>query len=751
MQILGYLETYENQTLIGWAFDRAAPGRRLLLAVEVDGEPIAAGLANLDRSDVAGAGHGDGRCGFRLRAHLSPWAPFRVVEVGSGTVLFTEADLKQADGDTEMAETAACEGGGVQGHVDNVLGTVIQGWCWRPSAPDSHPVVTASIDGRVVASCRADLTRGDLVNAGIGEGDHAFNLRMPYWTLDGVEHDVEVAVEGEGPLSGSPIRFIGLSDGGRPLLGRLMAALPQPGSDLTATARLLDSYLEQMEMLVPQSLGFAYYPDWYRAQAAAGGTQPPPAAFADDRPGLREAGLRLRAGDGPVYLALLDEGVRLLPGGLERALRAVARWQPAILYADAQAVVDGTLLPWFRPDWSYDLCLAQDYTRGLTLIREDAMVPAAGNRTLAGARTAALLACDPAGIRHLPEVVCTLATAQAGPVGQDVAGMVAAHLAARTGTPSGARSGESARLRVIDPACGLRRVDWPPPADAPLVSLIIPTRDRLDLLRTAVDSIIRLTSYDRFEIIIIDNQSRDPETLAWLADGERQGRFERLSYDAPFNYADMNNKAAAVASGDIVGFINNDVELITPDWLQVAVGLLARPEVGAVGARLRFANGMIQHGGIVAGTGGLAENAFQHVHVDDAGYFHRTRVAGNYSAVTAACLFCHRQEFLDTGGFDAANLPVAFNDVDFCLRLRERDRQIVWTPHIELFHYESVSRGQDSTPEKQARAMKEALYMRQRWARITAMDPYYSPNLNLDGAPFSGLAVPPRRRWGQPA
>lgn len=745
MQIVGYLETYETQTLIGWAYDRDDPRRRLLLTVEVDGEPVAAGLANLDRSDVAGAGHGDGRCGFRLRVHLSPWAPFRVVEMGSGTVLFTEADLKRPDGDAGTAPevAGAGTGGGVQGHVDNVLGTVIQGWCWRPADPDSHQTVTASIDGRMVASCRADLTRGDLVNAGIGEGDHAFNLRMPYWMLDGVARDVEVAVAGEGPLPGSPIRFMGLSDGGRPLLGRLMAALPQPGPDLTATAALLDSYLEQMEMLVPRSLGFAYYADWYHAQTAAGGTQAPPAVFADDRPGLREAGLRLRTGDGPVYLALLDEGVRLLPGGLERALQAVAHWQPAILYADAQAMVDGAPLPWFRPDWSYDLCLAQDYTRGLTLIREDAMVAGAGNRTLAGARTAALLACDPAGIRHLPEVVCTLVTAQAPAVGQDVAGIVATHLAARTAG--------TARLRMTDPAHGLRRVDWPPPADLPLVSLIIPTRDRLDLLRTAVDSIIRLTSYHRFEIIIIDNQSREPETLAWLADGERQGRFERLPYDAPFNYADMNNKAAAMASGDIVGFINNDVELITPDWLLTVVGLLARPEVGAVGARLRFANGMIQHGGIIAGTGGLAENAFQHVHVDDAGYFHRTQVAGNYSAVTAACLFCHRQEFLDMGGFDAENLPVAFNDVDFCLRLRARERQIVWTPHIELFHYESVSRGQDSTPEKQARAMKEALYMRQRWSRITALDPYYSPNLNLDGAPFSGLAVPPRHHWGRPA
>ncbi len=725
MRVIGYLEAYTDNILVGWAYNPAEPKRRLLLGVEVDGEPVAAGIAHLDRQDVAQGGHGDGRCGFRIPVSIDAGQPFLVREASSGIVLFTQDDLPVLD-ETALANDASL----IRGNVDTVLGTNVKGWCWHPYAPDRPVRVCALVDGREVCATDANEMRGDLINAGIGNGRHAFSLPMPFWMLDGVTREVNVVAEGYGPLPGSPVSFSGLTEGARPLLSRLLAIPDGNKTSRQGVGLLLDCYLRHVETLLPRSVGFAYYADWYRAQAGE-------ISLADWPAELPERALRLKAPDGSSYLLCVDEGVVPFANAAQRLLSLAVETGADIVYADMQVTRDGKPFPWFRPAWSPDLALAQDYMRGVTLIREEVLGRQGQRRTLAGMRYGAMLSTDPARIVRLPEVLGSLERPPAQAVSMDIAQLIATCLSGR------------AEVEIINPEQGLRRIRWGLPANPPRISLIIPTRDRLNLLRTAVDSIRQRTRYPNYEILIIDNQSEQPETLAWLEAGKHQGHFRVLPYDAPFNYADMNNLAAAQAEGDILGFINNDVELITPDWLETAIGLLARPEVGAVGARLRFANDMLQHGGVVVGTGGLAENAFQHVGVADEGYFHRTQVAGNYSAVTAACLFIRRADFQALGGFDADNLPVAFNDVDLCLRLREQGRMIVWTPHIDLYHYESVSRGRDDTPEKRARAMKEELYMRRRWSHLAMADPYYSPNLNLDGAPFTGLALPPRQAWGR--
>ncbi|MFV3126357.1 glycosyltransferase family 2 protein [Niveispirillum sp. KHB5.9] len=743
MRIVGHIESYTDSTLIGWAYTPDRRGEPLILAVECDGVLLAAGLANLDRQDVAAAGHGDGQCGFRIRVHLPPGRAMTVREVSTGTVAFTDLHTPAAtdDGDVAAAEATAARSDIVQGNVDNVLGAVIRGWCWQPGWPARHVRVQAVIDGQVVATAMADEMRGDLINAGVGDGDHAFNLRMPFWTLDGRERKVAVHAEGHGPLAEAPVPFMCLGGGPLPLLEQLSVHIDPQDGDALAASGLLRCYLDQVLRVTPASIGFEHYPQWRAAQAGTPAEDDIPDAFSADRPGMAAAVLNLRMAGGAQLTAVLDEGAVLYPDALTRAARALAASGADILYGDADMPVDGGVLPWFRPDWNYDLCLSQDYTRGLTLFRSALLHDAGPAPSATALRLRALLRHAPGGrVQHLPEVLCQLRRAP-GPVAADQAAQaVRDHLAARGVADAG--------IVTIDAQEGLRRIEWPAPAEPPLFSLIIPTRDRLPLVRTAVESIEALTRDAAYEIIIIDNQSREHETRQWLADGQRQGRFRVVRYDAPFNFADMNNRAVEQARGGIIGFINNDVELIGGNWLSVAASLLARPEVGAVGARLRFANGMIQHGGVVVGTGGLAENAFQPVHVDDKGYFHRTRVAGNYSAVTAACLFCRRSDFTILGGFDAENLPVAFNDVDFCLRLRETGALVVWTPEIDLYHHESVSRGRDATPERLARAMKEELYMRRRWAHIALADPCYNPNLNLDGAPFTGLALPPRHRWG---
>lgn len=739
MRIVGYIESYTESTLVGWAYSPDRPGERLILIVECEGTPLAAGLANLDRQDVSAAGHGDGLCGFRIRVHLPPGKELTVREASTGTIIFCDVHDRAMQGQADDgAEEMRSDR--IQGNVDNVLGTVIRGWCWQPGHPDLHVRVQAVIGGQIVATAVADQPRGDLINAGVGRGDHAFNLRMPFWCLDGRERKVMVHAEGHGPLHEIPVSFMCV--GGGPLA--LLEQLTPPGGTgdpaAMAAANLLRCYLEQVQLHMPASIGFASYPEW---RAALAGTPPDdvPAAFAPGRPGLTPALHAVRVADGTEFIAVLDEGAVPYPGALTRAIGALAASGADILYGDADMPVDGGLLPWFRPDWNYDLCLSQDYTRGLTLFRADLLREVGPCPSATALRLRALLRRGPqARVHHLPEILCRLTRAPGPDLSAQAARVVAEHLAAR--------GAEAAKVVTIDEHEGLRRVEWPAPATPPLFSLIIPTRDRLPLVRAAVESIETKTTGAVYEIIIIDNQSQEPETLAWLADGQRRGRFRVMPYDAPFNFADMNNRAVEQARGTIIGFVNNDVELIGGHWLTVAASLLSRPEVGAVGARLRFSNGMIQHGGVVVGTGGLAENAFQTVHVDDRGYFHRTRVAGNYSAVTAACLFCRRSDFTILGGFDAENLPIAFNDVDFCLRLRETGALIVWTPDVDLYHHESVSRGRDSTPERLARAMKEEIYMRRRWKHLSMADPHYNPNLNLDGIPFTGLALPPRHQWG---
>ncbi|OYQ31558.1 hypothetical protein CHU95_20670 [Niveispirillum lacus] len=739
MRIVGYVEGYAENTLVGWAYSPDRQGERLVLLVECDGVPVAAGLANLDRQDVAAAGHGDGQCGFRIRVHLPPGQELVVREASTGTLAFSHANKAEQDDGTDGGDRPALRSDIVQGNVDNVLGTVIRGWCWQPSHPDRHVKVQAMVDGRIVAEAMANEIRGDLVNAGIGAGDHAFNLRMPYWCLDGRQRDVMVHAEGHGAIHEFAIPFLCFAGGPLSLLEQATTDANMRNPDTATAVRLLQCYLEQVQQQIPASIGFGFYPEW---RAALTGTQKDdvPAAFAADRPGLNAAVQMIRQPDGAEWIAVLDQGALLYPGALSRIIDVMQTVDADIIYGDADLPVDGGLMPWFRPDWNYDLCLSQDYTRGLTLFRAALLREIGSCSSATLLRLRALLRQGPNGrIHHVPEVLSQLTRSPGPELALHARQAVLEHLHSR--------GADQAIVTTIDEHEGLRRVEWPSPKEPPFFSLIIPTRDRLSLVKAAVDSIEAKTVDARYEIIIIDNQSQQEETLDWLNEGQRRGRFRVIPYDAPFNFADMNNRAAEQARGTILGFINNDVELISGNWLTVAASHLERPEVGAVGARLRFSNGMIQHAGVVVGTGGLAENAFQTVHVDDTGYFHRTRVTGNYSAVTAACLFCRRSDFTILGGFDADNLPVAFNDVDFCLRLRETGALIVWTPDIELYHHESVSRGRDNTPERVARAMKEENFMRRRWKNLSMSDPHYNPNLNLDGVPFTGLALPPRHPW----
>jgi len=277
----------------------------------------------------------------------------------------------------------------------------------------------------------------------------------------------------------------------------------------------------------------------------------------------------------------------------------------------------------------------------------------------------------------------------------------------------------------------------------PLVSLIIPTRNSLSLVRQCIESIIKKTTYENYEIIIVDNGSDDPKALEYFASLTENERIRVLRDDRPFNYSALNNKAVSQAKGEFVGLVNNDIEVISPDWLSEMISIALQPGVGAVGARLLYPDGRLQHGGVVLGIGGVAGHANKYAEPPYQGYFGRTSLIGSYSAVTAACLVVRKSAYLEVKGLNEEDLSIAFNDVDFCLRLLEAGYRNVWTPYAELYHHESATRGEEDSPEKKARFSSEVRYMLKRWAGTLDKDPAYNANLTLTHEDFS-LAWPPR-------
>lgn len=290
---------------------------------------------------------------------------------------------------------------------------------------------------------------------------------------------------------------------------------------------------------------------------------------------------------------------------------------------------------------------------------------------------------------------------------------------------------------------GALRVRYALPDVLPLVSIVIPTRNGFSLLKRCVESILNATDYNNFELIIIDNGSDDWIAQRYLEYLKADTRITVVHDDSPFNYAALNNKAVALARGELIALLNNDLEVINSDWLHEMASIALHPEVGAVGAKLYYPNDTIQHAGVIVGLGGVAGHSHKHFPRDNPGYCGRLLLTQNLSAVTAACLVVRKAVFEQVHGFDEQHLKVAFNDVDLCLRIQEAGFWNVWTPYAELYHYESATRGYEDTPEKQARFTSEVEYMKKRWGESLLIDPAYNLNLTLDREDFS-FAFPPR-------
>jgi len=398
--------------------------------------------------------------------------------------------------------------------------------------------------------------------------------------------------------------------------------------------------------------------------------------------------------------------------------------------------------PAFKPDWSPELLRSTNYIAHAAAIRGDlvaSMGLAPHDLDMHGLLLRAGERIPRYAVGHVHAPLFHLPP-RPGPGGHNSASpaQVAAHLE-RLGVPA----------QVEAAPRGHCRVRYHLPYNPPLVSIIIPTRDGLSVLEACVSSLLEKTTYQEFEIRIVDNASQDPATLDYLArmDGHPQVRV--LRYEQPFNFSAINNFAARQCEGQALCLLNNDTEVIGPDWLSEMVGHLIQPGVGVVGAKLYYTDGRVQHAGDVVGPGGCANHLHGCLEGDDPGYQDRAILAQDLSAVTAACLLTRADVYRRLGGFDADNLPVAFNDVDYCLRARELGLRVVWTPHAELYHHESYSRGDDhASPQRQAQARREVRYMRERWKHVMRHDPFYNPNCNFARPDFS-LNVAPlvRKPW----
>jgi len=387
--------------------------------------------------------------------------------------------------------------------------------------------------------------------------------------------------------------------------------------------------------------------------------------------------------------------------------------------------------PEFKPSWSVELLRSSNYIGIASAIHMDTFLTAACFPTLSQDQSffydlnlRATEKLNSSAIRHIPAVLWHLREIPDGDkTSQD---LVSTHLD---------RMNIAACVSIS--TSGQTRTRYQLPTSPPVVSIIIPTRDSHDLLRSCVESVLLKSSYKQFEIIVVDNLSSDQDTLNYLEELPRNPRVKVLSYAKPFNYSAINNFAVSKASGSVICLLNNDTEVISSDWIEEMLGHLLQPGVGIVGAKLLYGDGRVQHAGDTVGPGGCAHHLHAMLEKDDPGYCNRAVLAQDLSAVTAACMFTWKDLYEKMGGLDGRNLPVAFNDVDYCLRVRKSGLRVVWTPHALLYHHESVSRGLDRTPESIKRARKELAYMRRAWKHVMNHDPFYNPNLSYSRPDFS--------------
>ena len=458
-----------------------------------------------------------------------------------------------------------------------------------------------------------------------------------------------------------------------------------------------------------------------------------------------------------VMLGWLAASDRLAPTALYEAAAVLAADPAAqLIYTDEDCVAgDGTRFrPALKPGWSPDLALMGDTMGQLTLFNRQAAQAAGGFSASAAPferyQLGLRLAHDapPGRVRHIPAILfhrgrardgrpASFPAARAVALEPQLAAIVARHL--RRGPPGlalGERLGGDGLWPTLSAAL---------PQPAPLVSVIIPVRDRAALLERCLEGLLTQTDYPSLEVVVVDNGSVEGETLRLLQRARHDARVRVLAQPGPFNWSALNNAGARAAAGDVLLLLNNDVEVVAPGWLAAMAGHAVRPGIGAVGARLVFPAGGLQHGGVLLGPHGQAVHAMTHAAEGEAGYLGQVALPRDLSAVTGACLAIRRAVFEEVGGLEAESLRVGWSDIDLCLRVRRAGYRVLWLPDAVLVHHEMATRGRDAALAQQARHEIERAALRRRFPDETDRDPFLNPNLDATATGLV-LAQPPRRR-----
>jgi GT2 family glycosyltransferase len=457
--------------------------------------------------------------------------------------------------------------------------------------------------------------------------------------------------------------------------------------------------------------------------------------------GASNEALKLAKGQ---YIALMDNDDELTPDALYEVVKCINKNDAEFIYSDEDKLeMNGSFsTPHFKPDFAPDMILSQNYISHLGVIRKDLIDKVGGFEiALEGSQDYDLYLKvfeHTDKICHIPKVLYHW---------RKVPGSTASEFSGKSyAQEAGRKSLENAmKRRKIDAKVlngkypGTYKVEYPI-KNNPLVSIIIPFKDKPELLRMCIESILNKSTYSNFEIIGISNNSEEKEIfdeMKRLKNLDKRVQF--YEYNVSFNYSEINNYAIKnYAKGEQVILLNNDIEIITSKWIEEMLMYSQRDNVGVVGAKLYYPNNTIQHAGVIIGIGGVAGHAHKYFDKNDTGYFARLNLVQNFSAVTAACLMVKKSIYEEVHGLNEKHLKIAFNDVDFCLRVQEKGYNNIFTPYCEAYHHESISRGSENTKKKKDRFRNEVLYMKRRHRLILKNgDPYYNPNLTLAREDFS--------------
>lgn len=610
----------------------------------------------------------------------------------------------------------------IKGVVHYDGGITLSGWAVNLKNPTKKLEITFLEDGKIIGKAMADQPYAHSSNYFF----HGFTFALPLKYLNGEVYQIRVLAENQD-LDNSPITI---------------KAQPNLFSEWLESVKHIDNtkkslivkHLQQVERICQRGIPFSLYPFWKdsfcKVSVKTNLFTKIKKINANDKKFDRAVKDALRTNKEHILIMSKEpkeDEIERLNYFLEEAVKGDAD----ITYGD------GDLL--FKPSFDPDLFLEYDYLGDFIVTKTSHLKKVLSTekppKNPIELRTLLILeALNNAKIAHVPIPLSTENQTSMDSVSE-----------IRKQTINSWAKSKKINLTVDNRAKeGLLRLRREP-EDYPLISIIIPTKDKLFYLKKCIESINKKSKYKNIELILVDNNSEEKKTIEYLKALAKNG-VKVIEYKDNFNFAMIINTAVEQAKGEVLCLLNNDTELLSPDWINTALELLAAPKVAIVGAKLLWPNEYVQHGGVVVGVSGLAYHVGNQWHKDEPGYMNRNLLTGRWSAVTAACMFIKKEIFLSLGGMDPLAFPVNFNDTDFCLRAVIKGYDVVFSPDIQLIHHESISRGKDQIIWHRFRAQREIEEFRDRWGNYD--DPYYNPNLALSNfqPPFSGLALPNRPR-----